>query len=247
MDKVTIIDLGMTKPFTAYGKMKRLTSLCGTDGYAAPEIRPPYTDYEGGNSDLWSCGAILHFLVFLKDPFASIKGYYATTEDRPVLFTEKEKGFPYFDGYDSAEHLMKKMLQKLPENRYTWSDVIDHSWLEEYRPFFVRKYISLSESQSNPMPENEKHLLSEITMDESVNNTTILKMMSEAELPNNNHKTTMERIRKLKLKDLNIERLGTNESPQTSNESVQSSIEMLSVNQAEGSSQCNVMRVSKCK
>jgi serine/threonine protein kinase len=243
MDKVTVIDLGMAKPFTTDGKIKHLKSLCGTNGYAAPEMRiPKVYSYKGGNLDLWSCGAILHFLVFLKDPFASIKGYYETAEDRPVLFTEKEENFTYFDGYDQAEHLMKKMLQKLPENRYTWSDVLGHSWIEEYRPFFVPKYIPLSESQSNSMPENEKHLLSEITMNESVNNVTVLKMIDEAESSNNNQKTTVERIRRLKVKDL-----GSNESAQSSNESAQSSVEMLSVDQAKDSFQYNVMSESPSK
>jgi len=101
------------------------TTTCGTPGYVAPEIleQEPYNK----TCDYWSIGVVLFILLSGCPPFYD--------EDNFVLF-EKIKNVEYnFDApawksvSDDAKDIIKKMLQKNPDDRLTPDQFTNHPWI----------------------------------------------------------------------------------------------------------------------
>ncbi|MCL4119876.1 UNVERIFIED_CONTAM: hypothetical protein GTU68_059124 [Idotea baltica] len=100
-----------------------LTSIKGTPLYMAPELidESPYDH----TADLWSLGCILFELLTGKPPFSTtsivqlIKMVHLEPIKWPSNLSENCKAF------------LKGLLQKEPNQRLTWPDLLDHPWVKD--------------------------------------------------------------------------------------------------------------------
>ncbi|KAG8344489.1 Protein tyrosine kinase Protein kinase domain [Trypanosoma vivax] len=102
----------------------RFRSLAGSLDYQAPEILSG-RGYEGSACDMWSCGAILFFMLC---------GYLPFTDDtdmltkRRIVNCEYNKTNRYLS--PDASDLIAHLLEVNPELRYSTEKVIDHPWFQ---------------------------------------------------------------------------------------------------------------------
>ncbi|CCD17073.1 unnamed protein product [Trypanosoma congolense IL3000] len=100
----------------------RFHSLAGSIDYQAPEVLNG-RGYEGGACDMWSCGAILFFMLCGYLPFADTND--ALTKQR-ILKCEYNRTNRYLSA--GASDLISHLLEVKPEVRYSTADVIAHPW-----------------------------------------------------------------------------------------------------------------------
>ncbi|KAH9578324.1 Protein kinase domain [Trypanosoma melophagium] len=97
-------------------------SLAGSIDYQAPEVLSGQ-GYEGNACDMWSCGAILFFMLC---------GYLPFTDRTDVETKRRILGCQYNrrNRYLSSEaaDLIAHLLEVNPKTRYTSEDVINHPW-----------------------------------------------------------------------------------------------------------------------
>ena len=104
-------------------KGKRLKKFIGTSYYIAPEVI--MEDYDS-KCDIWSCGIILYILLCGFPPFNghSNKQIYNNIRFQKLYFSQDEwKGIS-----KEAIELIKNMLNKNPENRFSAEDCLNHKW-----------------------------------------------------------------------------------------------------------------------
>ena len=104
-------------------KGKRLKKFIGTSYYIAPEVI--MEDYDN-KCDIWSCGIILYILLSGFPPFNghSNKQIYNNIRFQKLYFSQDEwKGIS-----KDAIELIKNMLNKNPENRFSAEDCLNHKW-----------------------------------------------------------------------------------------------------------------------
>jgi 5'-AMP-activated protein kinase catalytic alpha subunit len=92
---------------------RKLTTMCGTIGYAAPEVLR-HEAYDGRKADVWSCGVVLYVLLTSTMPF---------DEDFNFL------GYP-----DSFSEHVSSLLEKIftsPDERLSAEEVLEHSFCVE--------------------------------------------------------------------------------------------------------------------
>ena len=123
-------DFGLAARLPASG---RLTSVCGTHDFLAPEmIRTGHGECAGYDCsvDMWAVGLLLHGLLFGSNPFeretdietlqAILAGEYAPAEHAPPA--DRAVGL-------SARHLLASLLHVDPERRASAEDAAAHSWV----------------------------------------------------------------------------------------------------------------------
>ena len=99
--------------------MMKLSTICGTSMYMAPEITKR-TGYFGDKADIWSCGVVLFYLLVYSLPFkdGEVKGDDISTKLPPYLT-------------DDAKDLLCNILRYEPEHRLSARRILDHSWFHE--------------------------------------------------------------------------------------------------------------------
>jgi len=118
-----IADFGFSK-FVNEGE--RLSTPCGTLGYAAPEIANAQTYSKG--VDLWSLGVTMYTLLCGFPPF------YA--DDEGVLFQLISEGIYSFPDpwwspvSNSAKDLISHLLDKNVATRYSIEEFLAHPWMQ---------------------------------------------------------------------------------------------------------------------
>ena len=122
---IKVIDFGLGKVFS---KGELLKTQCGSPFYASPEMING-NKYNGVNSDIWSLGVILYFMLFEELPFmdADMKrlykkisaGKYEIPEDK---FDEVSK---------EAIYLVEKILEVDPKKRIKISGIKSHPWFNQ--------------------------------------------------------------------------------------------------------------------
>jgi serine/threonine protein kinase len=103
------------------GVVDKISVTCGTTHTVAPEVlrHQPYDPFA---ADIWSCGVVLYFLLNNgRYPFdgANTTKHILRDERRPC-----DPGLP-----TEAMDLLDRMLDKTPETRITYRDVLAHPWV----------------------------------------------------------------------------------------------------------------------
>ncbi len=133
---VIITDFGFANNFEDKRNDLMATS-CGSPCYAAPELVVQDGLYAGSAVDVWSCGVILYamlagYLPFDDDP-ANPDGDNINLLYKYILATPLS-----FPEYITAQprDLLSRMLVPDPTRRATLEQVMQHSWLRNYRELF---------------------------------------------------------------------------------------------------------------
>lgn len=113
-----IVDFGLSNTFRQ-GEL--LKTACGSPCYAAPEMIAG-KKYDGGKSDIWSCGIILFALICGYLPFEDPNT--ATLYKKILIGEFKPAKWVSTEGKD----LLKKILQVNPELRPSISEIRAHPW-----------------------------------------------------------------------------------------------------------------------
>ena len=119
---VKICDFGVGK--LTY-KGQKLLDQCGTPVYMAPEIIKG-EGYEGFPVDIWSAGVALYIMLSGKIPFNRDK----THDLQSAILNLPYKNID--DISDSANNLLKNILEKDPLKRYTPDQILEHPWMNEH-------------------------------------------------------------------------------------------------------------------
>ncbi len=110
-------------------EMDELTDGCGTAMYIAPEIASGFTKFgHGFGVDWWALGCILHEMLTGEAPFGDSD--HMTKFEIFNNINEKNPPFPLFMN-QSIKSLIKGLLQKKADQRYSWSQVHGSPWLSE--------------------------------------------------------------------------------------------------------------------
>jgi len=121
---VKIADFGFSKSFADEGE--KLMTSCGSPGYVAPEILT--AESYDKSVDMWSVGVIIYILLSGYPPF------YA--DSAPALFKKiMDVKYDFDDSVwddisDSAKDLIRNLLVKDPQQRYTAAQCLDHPWVK---------------------------------------------------------------------------------------------------------------------
>ncbi|KAA8494374.1 putative myosin light chain kinase [Porphyridium purpureum] len=100
----------------------------GTVGYIAPEIvrRQPY----GPPADMWACGVILYIMLSGKAPF------YGADDDQVSEMVERHElhfpDDPWRRISDSAQSLVRGLLQASPAKRLSAVGALQHAWFATF-------------------------------------------------------------------------------------------------------------------
>ncbi|KAK3121813.1 hypothetical protein QOZ80_8BG0661250 [Eleusine coracana subsp. coracana] len=98
-----------------------LHTLCGTPGYAAPEVFRN-KGYDGAKADLWSCGVILYVLLAGSLPFPD--------DNIASMFKKMSRGdykCPPWLSTD-ARRLIPRLLDPNPDTRITIAQLVETPW-----------------------------------------------------------------------------------------------------------------------
>ncbi|TMW62805.1 hypothetical protein Poli38472_005423 [Pythium oligandrum] len=97
-------------------------NFCGTPSYMAPEV-VSCKRYDGKRVDVWSLGVLLYVLLCGKFPFQgqSIHQLYQNIRATSLAFPSSLS--------KDVQHLLQGILVVDPAQRFTLSEIQDHSWL----------------------------------------------------------------------------------------------------------------------
>lgn len=101
-----------------------LHTLCGTPGYAAPEVLRD-KGYDGAKADIWSCGVILFVLLAGSLPFPD--------DNIVTMYKKVQRGDyrcpPWFS--TDARRLVPKLLDPNPATRITIAELVETPWFKK--------------------------------------------------------------------------------------------------------------------
>ncbi|KAI8641930.1 hypothetical protein BD408DRAFT_417355 [Parasitella parasitica] len=112
--RVHLIDFGSAAYFR---KGRTFDTFGGTLDFCAPEILKGMP-YEGPAQDIWSLGTLLYTLIYRENPFYNVDE-----------IMEHDLRIPFVLSEDSLD-LIKKMLNRDVEKRYTIHEVLEHPYLK---------------------------------------------------------------------------------------------------------------------
>uniref|UniRef100_A0A453HN76 non-specific serine/threonine protein kinase n=1 Tax=Aegilops tauschii subsp. strangulata TaxID=200361 RepID=A0A453HN76_AEGTS len=135
-----------------------LHTLCGTPGYAAPEVLRD-KGYDGAKADLWSCGVILYVLLAGSLPFPD--------DNVVTMYKKAQRGDyrcpPWFS--TDARRLIPKLLDPDPATRITVAQLVETSWFKKTsiaKPLSLEPPACVKDAADKDEPEalNAFHLIS---------------------------------------------------------------------------------------
>jgi len=141
-----ITDFGFSK--TIDTEQNLINTMCGSPLYMAPEIMTD--DTYNNKVDLWSIGIILYVMLTGKHP------YNAKTHYQLIHQIQKNKIiFPSnICISNDCEDLIYGLLEKDPNERISWDEFFNHSWLNDN--YIVELSTSSSSSSENsPTPPSK--------------------------------------------------------------------------------------------
>ena len=120
--EIKLIDFGTAKQFEPHQKLNKFV---GTSYYIAPEVlKENYNE----KCDIWSCGVILYILLCGYPPFNgnSNVDIYHNIQNNPPYFNGEE----WKDITKEAIDLIKCMLNKIPNKRFSAEQCLNHKWFK---------------------------------------------------------------------------------------------------------------------
>lgn len=101
-----------------------MTEQCGTPAYIAPEILRD-KGYEGFAVDIWSAGVVLYAMLYGTVPFKANNMSELQKLIIKAKYTLKD------DISEEARDLIHGILEKDPIKRFTITQILSHSWLQD--------------------------------------------------------------------------------------------------------------------
>ncbi|KAG1653843.1 hypothetical protein FOA52_008644 [Chlamydomonas sp. UWO 241] len=129
-----------TALFTAPEVFLNVQTQIGTALFTAPEVFLNMQGhvYEGEAVDVWSCGVVLHMLLFGRHPFLSEDNMRMSQADQMVeLIENMVKGrlqLPASAVLSPAADLLSRILVPSPKLRYGIADITTHQWFTAKLP-----------------------------------------------------------------------------------------------------------------
>ena len=117
---------------------QKINKFIGTSYYIAPEV---LAESYNEKCDVWSCGVIMYILLCGYPPFngsSNVDIFHNIQYSQPLFNAEEWK-----DVSPSAIDLIKHMLNKNPNKRYTAEMCLEHKWFKENEmddPFGLKGY-----------------------------------------------------------------------------------------------------------
>ena len=131
-----ICDFGFSKEKTG---LKKISSICGSPMYMAPEILLNRTYNE--SVDIWSLGLILYEFVFGSHPYKHCK---SLVDIRDEVISQSIPIPPNNNtSYKLSQEcilLLKSLLNSNPESRLTLSDIKTNKWFADYNHQIYQKF-----------------------------------------------------------------------------------------------------------
>ena len=155
-----IIDFGFGKMRGGDVRGRNAFTPCGTTRYMAPEM------VEGRSYsqavDMWSCGCILHFMLFGKLPFSKSQVQEGQVSQVDIYLGRGREISP------QAKDLLFALLSKKKEKRATAFEALSHPW-------FTDAALKRQRSNSEVLP------LSKVSLSPGENLAKVLSKMREEE------------------------------------------------------------------
>lgn len=104
---------------------EKLHQRCGSLHYVAPEVLEGNYDEK---CDIWSCGVVLYVLMCSDPPFQGKDTKEILTEIHAGKVSFKYKVFEQFSS--EVKDLLRHMLERNIEERFSAKQVLDHAWFE---------------------------------------------------------------------------------------------------------------------
>jgi len=126
-DVAKLLDYGLVVTSSMAQEEARLTRhgmVVGTPEFMSPEQCAGDNDVSGA-SDIYSLGAVAYYLLSGKGPFSGrpvMKMFIAHMSEHPRPLTEVRSDVPR-----ELADVIARCLEKLPENRYSSVDALDHA------------------------------------------------------------------------------------------------------------------------
>lgn len=162
--------------------MKKMSTLCGTSHYMAPEIFKR-KGYYGDKADIWSCGVVLYYLLagYLpfddKDNIDVVEKICSTSYTIPMWFS------------DQAVDLLSNILTRDPMDRLSARKIMKHEWMlikgDDVKPVInTRRASVIIEKVITPVSDIQLVFENDCTIDECVIGVnSVLKSLKWTSLP----------------------------------------------------------------
>uniref|UniRef100_A0A8C7I475 Serine/threonine-protein kinase Chk1 n=1 Tax=Oncorhynchus kisutch TaxID=8019 RepID=A0A8C7I475_ONCKI len=141
-DNLKLSDFGLATMFRHRGRERRLNRLCGTLPYVAPELLSKL-EFNAQPADVWACGIVLTAMLAGELPW-----------DQPSESCQEYSDWlqkkTYLSPWKKIKHtplsLLSKLLQALPEERLSISDLKTDPWFSQtFTPLASHNKLLLSD------------------------------------------------------------------------------------------------------
>jgi polo-like kinase 1 len=124
--EIKIGDFGLATQLSFDDERKK--TICGTPNYIAPEVLHGGEVGHSYQVDIWSLGVVLYTWIIGKPPFETtdVKTTYRRIRDSIYYFPDRVKVS------EEAKDLIKRMLQKNPDERPTLDEISSHGFFAHH-------------------------------------------------------------------------------------------------------------------
>ncbi|KAM3499449.1 hypothetical protein MY10362_007294 [Beauveria mimosiformis] len=121
-DTLKVSDFGVSEMFEKPDSMK-VKKSAGSPAFLAPELCSSHGEVSGTAADIWSMGVCLYCFRYGKIPFnraSVLEMYEAIQTEQPKLPDDEDPAFT---------DLLRRLLEKDPEQRITMAELREHEWV----------------------------------------------------------------------------------------------------------------------
>ncbi|KAM3543915.1 hypothetical protein ARSEF1564_003136 [Beauveria bassiana] len=121
-DTLKVSDFGVSEMFEKPDSMK-VKKSAGSPAFLAPELCSSHGEVSGTAADIWSMGVCLYCFRYGKIPFnraSVLEMYEAIQTEQPKIPDDEDRAFT---------DLLRRLLEKDPEQRITMAELREHEWI----------------------------------------------------------------------------------------------------------------------